>query len=473
MKKGEQPQFSAKWWKDSQPKGLKSAGGLEDALKEYESAKKKLESSHEEPDAKAATSALGGIDKAAKLVIVEASKAKGNAEMDATVDCLKKFDSNKEKNWIDANTDEGGAFSNADYREYLLKVLKQLKTKGEMNFALVLGQKAEDHRLALHPTKGSKGLSTMLVKETGIHQATCGIARTSEDPNSADDESEAPESEGDESEDDDSDENKSGKHEIVLQLEEKQLAGMAKKTMRMLKKFKVKKFKKVVLMDAAGKVLLDDDTDDTELDAASLNRALAELVRRIPGLTDAKLKDEAAQMARQANALLKGNNLPEANERIGALRTALDRAGAPANGGNDSTQGAGGSPADYTKARQIWIAARKRVEDEIEKLRAEIVATYQADGVAGDLEARYRTRVSGISTALDASLSEKLNAVAGAVDPAQRAKLIGEARGIMAQYQSYVASEPLLADLDDNPFVPLTIRQTVSTTLSALAKVVH
>jgi hypothetical protein len=461
MKKGEQPQFSAKWWKDSQPKGLKSAGGLESALKDYETTKDKLEASGEETAAKAANGALDGIDKAVKAVVSEASKVKGNADMDATVDCLKKFDRGyaQERKWIEENTD-GGVFSNPDdYRTYLLGGLKALKVKGEMNFALVLGKTAEDHRLALHKTKGSKQLKGTLTKETGLHLATCGIARTDEDPNAEDDESED--------------------KVMFLQLDEKALAGMAKKTTRMLKKFKIKKFKQVVLKDASGKVIEDEvdatdtDTDETDLDAAALTRALGELAHRIQNVADPALKARLAQMATQANALLRSNSLADAAERIEQLRAALDQAGAPA-GGNGATQDAGGSnPAAVTKSRQIWIAARKKVEDEIEKLRAEIVATYQSDGSAKDLEARYRARVSGVLQALDESLSEKLNEVASAVDTAQRTKLIGEARGIMARYQSYLAGEPLIADLDDNPFVPLSIRQTVSTTLSALEKVVH
>ncbi len=468
MKRGETPDFTVKWWKGSQPKGLDSASALETALKNYESAKSKLESSHEEPDAKAADKALSGIDDAAQKVIAEAdkkSKTKGD-EMSLTADCLKKFKpmSNSERKWIEEHTGEedDGMFSDPEvYRHYLLTALKALKVKGEMNFALVLGKKAEDHRLALHKTKGSKQLKGNLTNETGLRAATCGTARTDEDPNSEDDESE-------------------DKHVIFLQLQEKALPGMARKTTRMLKKFKIKKFKEVVLLDEHGGVLKDEadptdtDTDEADLDAAALTRALAELARRIQGVADPALKADLARMATQANALLRSNSLAEAAERIEQLRTALDQAGAPANGGNGATQQVGGtSPAAFTKSRQIWIAARKKVEDEIEKLRAEIVATYQSDGIADDLDARYRARVSGILQALDDSLSEKLNEVAGAVDMAQRAKLIGEARGIMERYQSYVAGEPLIADLDGNPFVPLSIGQTVSTTLSALEKVVH
>jgi hypothetical protein len=468
MRKGETPDFTVRWWKGSQPKDLPSAGKLESALKNYEGAKSKLDSSREEPDAKAADKALTGVVDAAQDVITEAdkkSKTKGD-EMSLTAECLKKFKpmSNAERKWIEEHTGEedDGMFSDPDvYRHYLLTALKALKVKGEMNFALVLGKKAEDHRLALHKTKGSKQLKGNLTNETGLRAATCGTARTDEDPNSEDDESE-------------------DKHVIFLQLQEKALPGMARKTTRMLKKFKIKKFKQVVLMDASGTVLEDEvdatdtDTDEVEIDAGALTKALAELARRIQGVTDPARKAELARLATQANALLRSNNLPEAAERIEELRTALDQTGVPGNGGNGATQEVGGSsPAAFTKSRQIWIAARKRVEDEIEKLRAEIVATYQSDGIANDLETRYRARVSDILKTLDESLSEKLNEVAGAVDMAQRAKLIAEARGIMERYQSYLASEPLIADLDDNPFVPLSIRQTVSTTLSALEKVVH
>ncbi len=59
MKKNEQPEFSAKWWKSSQPKGLKSAGRLEDALKDYEAIKKKLDASGEADVVKTARDALG------------------------------------------------------------------------------------------------------------------------------------------------------------------------------------------------------------------------------------------------------------------------------------------------------------------------------------------------------------------------------------------------------------------------------
>jgi hypothetical protein len=254
MKKGEHPEFSVKWWKDSQPSGLKTAGELGSALRDYETAKQKLGSTGKARDADDADNALDDIEKAAKAVIAEASKAKGNAEMDATVDCLKKFDRGctREHKWIDEHIDESDGFVDPEaYREYLTTALKRLRSSGAMNFGFVLGKKAEDHRLALHRSKTARGLAMMLVKETGIHQMTFGTARPDEDEAGA----------------------------LVLSLEGKQLPGMAKKGARMLKKFMPLPFTKVNLA-VAGKATADlDDPDDTDADDARGSGATAKSKR--------------------------------------------------------------------------------------------------------------------------------------------------------------------------------------------------
>jgi hypothetical protein len=241
MKKGEQPEFSAKWWKDEQPKGLKTASELGSALRDYETAKHKLETTGKARDADDAWDALDDVETAVKAVISEASKAKGNAEMDATVDCLKKFDRGctKERRWIDEHIGESEGFTDPEaYREYLVTALKRLRSGREMNFGFVLGKKAEDHRLALHRSKAARALAMMLVKETGIHQMTFGTARPDKGESGA----------------------------LVLTLEGKQLPGMAKKGDRMLKKFNPLPFHKMTLV-VAGKEAEDlDDPEDTDTD---------------------------------------------------------------------------------------------------------------------------------------------------------------------------------------------------------------
>jgi hypothetical protein len=245
MTKGE-PEFSARWWRDSQPTGLdrKLAGNLGKALKDYETAKGKLESSGEARDADDAWEALDDIKKAVKAVISEASsKAKDNAEMDAAVDCLKKFGRgySQQLKWIDEhiNDSDGGAFADPEgYHDYLVVALKRLRSSGEMNFGLVLGKTAEDHRMALHRSKAARALAMMLVKETGIHQMTFGTARPDKGESGA----------------------------LVLTLEGKQLPGMARKGDRMLKKFTPLPFHKMTLVVGGREAEDLDDPEDTDTD---------------------------------------------------------------------------------------------------------------------------------------------------------------------------------------------------------------
>ena len=461
VKKGEQPEFSAKWWKGSQPKGLKSAGKLEDALGAYESATKKLEQSGNAEMAKAARDALGAIEPAVKAVIAEASKAKNAPEMDFTVESLKKFDRlyGPEQAWIEEHAeeeedDDDSVFADQDaYHDYLTAGLKKLRSGGQMNFGFVLGKKAEDHRLALHRSKGAKALANTLVKQTSLHAMTFGIAVP--------------------------DENRAGV--LVLALEGRQLPGMGKKGARMLKKFKPLPFTKLAIMVDGAEVEDLDDPEDTDtdepddaqtgdapvLDATALTRELGVLIRRVAAVTDPNLKTELGQRATDANTALKVPDLPAAATGIAALRQALDGLGNGA--GNGST----GSKVAYAQSRLAWLRARQQIESEIDKLGGEIVSTYQSDGIAPELEKLFRERVSPVLATLDESLADKLDEVTNAADPAERTRLVGEARAIMQRYAAYVGRDKMITDLDGNPFVPLKIRQTILTTIADLSKTVH
>ena len=57
-------------------------------------------------------------------------------------------------------------------------------------------------------------------------------------------------------------------------------------------------------------------------------------------------------------------------------------------------------------------------------------------------------------------------------DGAAHAKLVGEVKQIIARYETFLASDPLIAKLDDNPFVPLSLEKTLTASLAALSKVV-
>ena len=243
MKKGEQPELSARWWKSSQPDGLRSAGRLEDALNDYEVARHKFETNTDGDTAEAASKALDGVASAAKPVLAEAGKAKAKPDMEWTVDALRKLDRPiaAARKWIAVRVADSaeGEFGDPEiYHEYLLTALKRLRGSDAMNFGLVLGKTAEDHRMALHKSKSAKALAAVLVQATGLHQMTFGIARSDEKRSDV----------------------------MVLDIEGRQLPGLAKKASRMLKRFKPLPFKQLKLAMAGRDVDDLDDPDDKDTD---------------------------------------------------------------------------------------------------------------------------------------------------------------------------------------------------------------
>ena len=134
---------------------------------------------------------------------------------------------------------------------------------------------------------------------------------------------------------------------------------------------------------------------------------------------------------------------------------------------------AAGGSAMYVKSRMAWVATRAKVESEIARLHGALTSAYQGHGAAEHLEKAFQARVEAMLNRLDHSLADKLDEVSQAADSGQRAQLAQEARQIMQRYESYVASEPMIAKLDANPFVPVAIEKTLTATLAALSKAVR
>jgi hypothetical protein len=503
VKKGEQPDFSAKWWKSSQPKGLKSADRLEGALKNYETARKKLEAGGDADAVKSARDALGGVETAVSAVSSEAAKDKKSPEMAITVDVLKKFDRlySVEEAWIEdhAEKDDDSAFADPDaYHEYLIGAMKRLRSSGTMNFGFVLGKKAEDHRLAVHRSKGSKALANTLVKETGLHAMTFGTAMP--------------------------DANRTGV--LVLVLEGRQLPGMQKKGARMLKKFKPLPFTKLAVMVNGQEVEDLDDPEDTDVDdpdevgaagapaetpdpaaspgtpppgiaaasppspppgpqtpppgadAGALTGRITGLVRQLIPLTakDPVRLDAFKQTAAAAQAALKSGDLAGAAKAADALQAMLGvPPAAPASSAGNGTRPddtAAAAPAaaqNVAKSRLAWLATRQKIETDLGKLKSAVMATCQGIDIESALEAGFRERVEPVLEQLDESLAHKLEELNGAADAAQRAKLVAEAKGIIKRYEAFAAGSQIIAKLDDNPFFPLAISKTLAATLGTLA----
>jgi len=208
-------------------------------------------------------------------------------------------------------------------------------------------------------------------------------------------------------------------------------------------------------------------------DAAELQKLLATLIPRIgpAGIARPDALEQLKKLATLANVNLKTNNLKTAAELIKGLSDTLDKIGTATPPVSPTPTATNGAVA-YGKARLIWTTTHQKIAADIEKLRAELVATYQAEGLAGDVEKRYSAVVSPVMATLDDSLSDKLDEATNATDPALRTKLVAEARAIITRYTA-VLSNPVIADLDTNPFVPMSIQKTLSATLTGLSAAVR
>ncbi len=153
-------------------------------------------------------------------------------------------------------------------------------------------------------------------------------------------------------------------------------------------------------------------------------------------------------------------------------KTGLDAGKAAIAAGSPGSAPAAPSPA-IAKARQAWVATRQKVDTDIGKLHDALSTAFKGHGKHGDLTKAFRDRVDGVLGTLDESLAGKLDAVNSATDQGERAKLVQEAQALIDGYSKHVASDATIAELDKNPFMPLSIQKTVTATLAVLAKTIR
>ena len=203
-------------------------------------------------------------------------------------------------------------------------------------------------------------------------------------------------------------------------------------------------------------------------DAAAVTKRFTDLVKRMMAALGSRPAgaDAMKTAAMEGQAALKAGNLEAAAAAAETLERLLDAAPAP----NGAANGPGSVVFD--KARLTWVATRKKIESEIDKLHDQLQETYKGHGVVADLGKVFRQKVGPVMEQFDETLVDKLDEVASATDPATHAKLVGEAKQIIEKYKSFLANEPLIDQLDTNPFVPLSIEKTLVGSLTILSKVV-
>ncbi len=209
-------------------------------------------------------------------------------------------------------------------------------------------------------------------------------------------------------------------------------------------------------------------------DWSGLHATLAALVERIKPVAgnNPMLLQPLAKLAGHASDLVKAEaDYATASEQVEALRRALTTAAEQAKLSQQAK--AGGGAVTYAKSRLAWLATRKKIEGDIDRLREEIIEVYDDEGRGEELGSKFRDWVAPVLNALDERLADALDDATNAHDEEDRAKKVAEAKEIIGDYTTFLNTDPHVKELDSNPFVPLSIRDTIAATLTTLAQAVR
>lgn len=215
-------------------------------------------------------------------------------------------------------------------------------------------------------------------------------------------------------------------------------------------------------------------------DRAVLEKRLAALVPRIKGtaVESEALEQELVKLAAQAGLMLKTNNLSAASTGIDELARRLDAipesagAAAPdAAAPRPAAPGGDGAVVRVAKGLLLWNSTRGYVDQQLKMLQSAILEQSQDEADFDEIKANIGA-IDVILERLDDRLSEKLDQLRGTKDSAAKAKIAEEARQLVTEYQSYVAKDELMADIDDNGFIPLDVKTKVAAALDAVLKTI-
>ena len=200
-------------------------------------------------------------------------------------------------------------------------------------------------------------------------------------------------------------------------------------------------------------------------DAASLANLLKALVEPMRAAIAAApdRRDSLMALAATAQADLKSGNLAGAMAAIRALRDSV--ATVPSSGTTTAATAAAGTGVAFQKLRLLWDGTRKHLMDQLKLLEAKVIEASAAAPNAPEIQANVARLEVSLQT-LDTRLSDALDALYNA--GGQDAKLKAAARRIAQSYQGFLATDPLMQELDGNPFIKLDARARLDTTLAAV-----
>lgn len=139
-------------------------------------------------------------------------------------------------------------------------------------------------------------------------------------------------------------------------------------------------------------------------------------------------------------------------------------------GGDDvSNSGTEAPGIDCLAASKAWPGTVQSITSQLARLRAALLVDYTDEGVAADIARRFDAKIAPITDMLDNRFSAAMSALTEAAGTADATKLGGETRTLVGTYTALL-NDATWIDMDDNPFVPLTIRDELSSLLAKVPK---
>jgi hypothetical protein len=128
----------------------------------------------------------------------------------------------------------------------------------------------------------------------------------------------------------------------------------------------------------------------------------------------------------------------------------------------------GASLVALQQVRLAWDQTRKQIQVDLKTLEASILAACEEDEEVESEDVDVGV-LQTVLDGLDNRLIDKLDEALNAADPAQRAKLNQEAKGIAAEYSAFISGNALMIDIDDSGFTPVAIRKSAVDALTLLS----
>jgi hypothetical protein len=189
------------------------------------------------------------------------------------------------------------------------------------------------------------------------------------------------------------------------------------------------------------------------IDAKQLIAAMNKLSPQVQSAAAANpdRKKDFVQPVAAFQQFIKSGQLDQAQKALGQLIDLLKSAvpaTAPPTGKTGQV-----SLVKLGKARLEWIGVRDAALADIRKLQGAIAAEFRNDAEQTQELKAALTRLNESIRELEAKLHEELDQVLNA-EEAARPALVGVARKTLTRLTSYLDSDPIMAELDDNEVVP-------------------